>query len=68
MSMSRVSSLRRSRSADFGREALAGQGRDMGFFWVSIECSFLKNLFTWLHQVLVAALGIFSCGMWDLVP
>ena len=25
-------------------------------------------LFTWLHRVLVAACGIFSCGMWDLVP
>ena len=30
----------------------------------------LKNIFTWLHQVLVLACRIFdlSCGMWDLVP
>ena len=29
---------------------------------------FLKiHLFTWLHQLLVAACGIFSCNMWDLV-
>ena len=26
------------------------------------------SLFIWLHWVFVAALGIFSCGMWDLVP
>ena len=26
------------------------------------------HLFIWLPQVLVAACGIFSCGMWDLVP
>ena len=25
-------------------------------------------LFIWLHQVLVAACGIISCSMWDLVP
>ena len=25
-------------------------------------------LFIWLHQAFVAARGIFSCGMWDLVP
>ena len=25
-------------------------------------------LFIWLHWVLVAAYGIFVCGMWDLVP
>ena len=25
-------------------------------------------LFIWLYQVLVAAPGILSCGMWDLVP
>lgn len=32
--------------------------------------SFLKNtdLFTWLHQVLVVVCGIFSGGMFDLVP
>ena len=37
--------------------------------------SFLKNIFTWLCWVLVAAHGIFSCtiwtlnfGIWDLVP
>ena len=29
---------------------------------------FLKYLFIWLCHVLVAAHGIFSCGMWDLVP
>ena len=27
-----------------------------------------KHLFIWLHWVLVDACGIFSCGMWDLVP
>ena len=27
-----------------------------------------ENLFIWLHQVLVAACGIFSYGMWDIVP
>ena len=26
-----------------------------------------RNLFTWLHWVLVAAYEIFTCGMWDLV-
>ena len=25
-------------------------------------------LFIWLHQILVTACGIFSCGTWDLVP
>ena len=25
-------------------------------------------LFIWLHWVLVTACGVFSCGMWDLVP
>ena len=30
---------------------------------------FFKYLFfIWLNQVLVAALGIFSFSMWDLVP
>ena len=33
---------------------------------------FLKKniyfLFIWPHHVLVAACGIFSCGVWDLVP
>ena len=29
----------------------------------------LAFLFTWLlHWILVVALGIFSCDMWDLVP
>ena len=28
----------------------------------------LKYLFMWLCQLLVAALGIFSCSLWDLVP
>ena len=39
------------------------------------EKLFLKKIFIWLCQVLVAACGIFSCGMrtlscgmWDLVP
>jgi len=27
-----------------------------------------KHLFIWLHWVLADACGIFSCGMWDLVP
>ena len=27
-----------------------------------------KQVFIWLHWVLVAAWGIFSCCMWDLVP
>jgi len=29
---------------------------------------FLFALFIWLHWVLAAARGIFSCGMWDLTP
>ena len=29
---------------------------------------FLINLFIWLHRVLVAVRGIFSCGMRDLAP
>ena len=29
---------------------------------------FYIYLFIWPHQVLVVALGIFSCSMWDLVP
>ena len=35
-----------------------------------LEKLFLKNiyLFIWLRQVLVLACGIFSCGIWDLVP
>ena len=38
------------------------QGPDFGFF------SFFSFLiFIWLHQILVAALGIFNCGMWDIV-
>ena len=32
------------------------------FFFLNIY------LFIWLHQVLIVAHGIFSCGMWDLVP
>ena len=28
----------------------------------------LKKKIVWLHQVLIAAHGIFSCNMWDLVP
>ena len=28
----------------------------------------LKKLFTWLLWVLLAACGILSCGVWDLVP
>ena len=27
-----------------------------------------SQLFLWLYWVLVAARGIFSCGMWDLLP
>ena len=41
---------------------------------IYFSVAFLK-MFIWLHQVLLAALGIFSysmrtlsCGMWDLVP
>ena len=26
------------------------------------------NLFIWLHQILIVARGIISCGMWGLVP
>ena len=29
---------------------------------------YLKYLFIWLYQVLVAEYRIFSYGMWDLVP
>ena len=29
---------------------------------------FFLILFIWLYQVLVVALGFFSCGIWDLVP
>ena len=29
---------------------------------------FFLNLFIWPHQVLAAALGIFSCSTWDLLP
>ena len=29
---------------------------------------FFFNSFIWLHQVLVVARGIFSCGLWNLVP
>ena len=27
-----------------------------------------KYFYAWLCQILVVPLGIFSCGMWDLVP
>ena len=26
------------------------------------------KIFIWLHWVFIAACGIFSCSMWDLVP
>ena len=29
---------------------------------------FLKYLFIWLYWVSLAALRLFHCGMWDLVP
>ena len=42
------------------------------WFWKdSVLCPFVKlkkYLFILLHQVLGATCGIFSCGMWDLVP
>ena len=53
--------------------------RYSGFFSTFLAIDFytllIFYLFIWLHQVLVAAWGIFSCGvwnlscgMWDLVP
>ena len=29
-----------------------------------------RNIYVliWLHQILVVACGIFSCGMWDIGP
>ena len=35
--------------------------------WV-LFFNFNIYLFIWLHWVLIVAHGIFSCGMWDLVP
>ena len=38
-----------------------------GIFMVTIiPCIFKKYLFIWLHLVLVALCGIFSCHIWDL--
>ena len=39
------------------------------FFQILFHYSFFVCLFVfWLYKVLVATLGIFSCGMWDPVP
>ena len=44
-------------------------GVKLGCLFEIFIVSFLKNyLFVWLLWVLVVVRGIFSCGMWDLVP
>ena len=52
------------------RKVLAGwslvQGVAPNSVTFSFNIYFLK--FIWLHRVLVVALRIFSCDMWDLVP
>ena len=51
-----------------------GQGKPKGWWAREAWKLFLKwdfffffQLFIWLHQILVAACGIFSCIMWNLV-
>ena len=53
-----------------------GQSRNVTgeFHQTIMSPSFLKKkvidfyLFIWMHWVLVAACGLFSCSVWDLVP
>ena len=46
----------------------SGKGNLGGLIIVfNIAFNYLKKIFIWLHQVIVTALGIFSCDVCNLV-
>ena len=56
-------------TSHFSKELCSFEPRKAFGFVIVVVVSFNKKKFMYLvHQVLVAALGIFTFGMWGLVP